>query len=706
MPARPLTTGSRVGTKREGMVVGKADKRARAPFERALHAFLAGVLAVSMTPVIAFGGEADASPEVAQEAPAAEKETVAAEAAYASNEAATKAINNIKTQQYYRPGNNCPRRKGVGWLPGNWTDCRNGCYVLVKGFSQKLLGGTFISGVTAYGYKATNAGSYNCVGTLVDTPKAQPSLQSVKNLLLKACPGDVIQFKGGPSSYGGTAQHTALVEAVDGGGIRVYQHGNSAHINSTYYNWTTFYNSYLQFNKYTNYNKGISLYHHKNYSSKFPNAHGHSYRQVSCAFIDYSNHRRDFACSCNAKTSKTERHVWKTTTDDKQRVCQACGHEAVGYNGAVTTIPNGIYLIEFAKNNKYRLDISGALVDKEGTNVALFSKNPSIAQQVNFKKSPYKDGTYIMQTVGTNNPKLIGAAEDFNQNNGVNICLRKNSVSNESNRWFIEKNSNGTYSFRNKCTNMYLDVRSGVAANGTNIQLWPGNRGDAQHFNLIPPENTQKPTQPSQPTEPEDPKPSVPVEPDDPEQDDSDWWEPEQDDPDASTPSKPAASPKPSQAASWHKTNGTWWYQRTNGTFPINQWERIGGAWYHFDRYGLMQTGWLSKGGRWYYLGASGVMKTGWFRAGSTWYRANSSGIMQTGWLRDGGKWYYLGSDGAMRTGWYKVGKKWYYSNASGVMQAGKWVGNYYLTKSGAMATNTWIGKYHVNSSGKWDKTR
>lgn len=628
------------------------------------------------------------------------------EASLAANQSATDAINRIKSSGYYRPGNNCPKGTNVGWLVNGSYNCDNECVALIRGFQGQLLGGTFLQGVN--GYKFNNTGSYNCIGTLVDTPKTQPSLNEVKNLLFKAYPGDVIQLKGGPNSFG-YPQHTAMIEAVDNNGIRIYEHLNKSHIGSNYYNWNYFYNNYLDFDAYTkNYNKGISLYHHKDYEKKFPPIHIHSYQANGYTFVDYAGHNKNTRCSCGLTQSTYEGHTWKTTTDDKQRVCSVCGHEAVGFNGSVTTAKEGEYWVEAAGNNTFRIDVSAGAVNTEKTNVQLWSKHDVAAQKITIKKSPYADGTYLLQ-VGTA-PMLIGAAEDYNLKAGVNVCLRKNSVSNESNRWFIEVNSDGTYSFRNKCNNLYMDIWGAVFADGTNVQCWGGNQGSAQKFNLVAvpapepepkPEPDPEPVTPVEPSTPDNPstpttpdKPSTPTTPENPSI--------------PSQPTKPSTpTPSPStKSGSWQESNGSWWYCYSDGSYPKSQWLKIGPTWYHFDKSGWMQTGWYSEGKHWYYLGTNGAMKTGWYGVGPTWYYSNASGVMQTGWIKDGNNWYYLGSDGAMRTGWFAVNSTWYYSNASGVMQANKWIGNYYVTSSGAMATDTWVGKYHVNSNGVWDDER
>lgn len=156
----------------------------------------------------------------------------------------------------------------------------------------------------------------------------------------------------------------------------------------------------------------------------------------------------------------------------------------------------------------------------------------------------------------------------------------------------------------------------------------------------------------------------------------------------------------------WIQDSNGWWYHLSNGTYPKNQWYKIGQSWYFFDSSGYMHTGWLMKDGSWYYLKTDGSMATGWTDIKNSWYYMDGAGIMQTGWQQIGGKWYYLGTNGVMTTGWQKVGGVWYYLNDSGVMQTGwqqideSW---YYFNGSGAMQTG-WLQTgskwYFLKSSG------
>ena len=54
-----------------------------------------------------------------------------------------------------------------------------------------------------------------------------------------------------------------------------------------------------------------------------------------------------------------------------------------------------------------------------------------------------------------------------------------------------------------------------------------------------------------------------------------------------------------------------WWYQRDDGSYPVNQWEQIDGKWYSFDSNGYMNVGWYQDTeGKWFHSDASGAMDT------------------------------------------------------------------------------------------------
>lgn len=189
-------------------------------------------------------------------------------------------------------------------------------------------------------------------------------------------------------------------------------------------------------------------------------------------------------------------------------------------------------------------------------------------------------------------------------------------------------------------------------------------------------------------------------------------------------------NPVMAEAAQWKKDATGWWYQMDNGSYPANQWKKIGGQWYYFKANGYMATGWLWNGSNWYYMGSDGAMRTGWQNVGGTWYYmysdgrmasntyigndyVNSSGAWVSGaatgtWKQSGSRWWYQHGDGSYTvSSWEQINGKWYYFDAAGWMLADQWIGDYYVGADGAMVTDQWIDElYYVDATGKWDPTK
>lgn len=138
----------------------------------------------------------------------------------------------------------------------------------------------------------------------------------------------------------------------------------------------------------------------------------------------------------------------------------------------------------------------------------------------------------------------------------------------------------------------------------------------------------------------------------------------------------------------WVEQGGRWWYERDDGTYPADEWERVGGEWFLFDAEGWMLTGWQERGGLWYWMDETGAMKTGWQYVGGEWYYLNPAGDMATGWKEVGGRWYLLADTGEMLTGFRDAGGSRYFLDASGAMATGWFFegGDWYLAdESGAL---------------------
>lgn len=137
----------------------------------------------------------------------------------------------------------------------------------------------------------------------------------------------------------------------------------------------------------------------------------------------------------------------------------------------------------------------------------------------------------------------------------------------------------------------------------------------------------------------------------------------------------------------WIKDSVGWWLEKTDKSYPKDQWARIGGTVYHFNADGYMTEGWLLQGGKWYYLlPGNGAMATGWAMVSGKWYYLNANGAMATDWIQVSDKWYHLNADGAMETGWILVSGKWYYLGSDGAM----------------FADTTTPDGYRVGSDGAW----
>ena len=61
-------------------------------------------------------------------------------------------------------------------------------------------------------------------------------------------------------------------------------------------------------------------------------------------------------------------------------------------------------------------------------------------------------------------------------------------------------------------------------------------------------------------------------------------------------------------SGTWKKDSKGWWYQNADGSYPKNQWKKIGQKWYRFDANGYIKTGWYKEGNVYYYLKSDGSM--------------------------------------------------------------------------------------------------
>lgn len=112
-------------------------------------------------------------------------------------------------------------------------------------------------------------------------------------------------------------------------------------------------------------------------------------------------------------------------------------------------------------------------------------------------------------------------------------------------------------------------------------------------------------------------------------------------------------------AQGWNQTENGWWYEKRDGSYPVNDWERIGGQWYYFDEDGYMCTGWMILDGDKYFFHENGTM-------------AYNSWVYET---------YYFGKDGVMLTNTTTPDGYW-------VGPDGRWEGSEYQGRSSGVKAN------------------
>ena len=157
----------------------------------------------------------------------------------------------------------------------------------------------------------------------------------------------------------------------------------------------------------------------------------------------------------------------------------------------------------------------------------------------------------------------------------------------------------------------------------------------------------------------------------------------------------------------WLFYNNYWYYFGKDGAMKTG-WQVVNSIYYYFQDNGRMTTDsivdkiyYVDENGRWDRNHIAGE----WIRSGNQWWYCHLDGSYTTNnWEKIAGKWYYFDKKGYMLTGWICPNNVWYYLESNGAMATEKWVGNYYLTTSGVMATNQWIDdRYYVDSTGKWN---
>lgn len=176
------------------------------------------------------------------------------------------------------------------------------------------------------------------------------------------------------------------------------------------------------------------------------------------------------------------------------------------------------------------------------------------------------------------------------------------------------------------------------------------------------------------------------------------------------------------------------YYLDASGKYVRDQWREIDGKWYHFRKYGEMDTSkWIGS----YYVKSDGAMAASelvydptynssfyfdengkylnkqWKEIDGDWYYFKDGGyIAKNEWVgsyfikgngrmaknemqydQSSGSSYYFKEDGTFaKNYWAKVGEYWYYFKSNGKVARKEWIENkYYVLDNGKMATGTHI---------------
>ena len=134
----------------------------------------------------------------------------------------------------------------------------------------------------------------------------------------------------------------------------------------------------------------------------------------------------------------------------------------------------------------------------------------------------------------------------------------------------------------------------------------------------------------------------------------------------------------------WKQYSKGWKYVDTLGWYPKNQWQKIDGEWYFFNKEGYMETDTYRQG---YYLTSTGAWDNkakapGWTKTGSDWY-------------------YYVDGQTYLKDGWTKIDGKVYYFKESGRMAAYEFVDGWWVNRNGSQTDPVYYG-WHQSNGKYW----
>lgn len=144
---------------------------------------------------------------------------------------------------------------------------------------------------------------------------------------------------------------------------------------------------------------------------------------------------------------------------------------------ATQLIQDGTYVIETSLIAPMVLDVAGAS-KASGANVQIYRSNGTSAQQFTFV---YNASTKTYSILNANSGLYV-TVKGGGTANGTNV-IQQTYDGSKAQQWYVSM-SNGVYSFKSACNGLYLDVAGASDLGGTNVQVYTGNGSAAQRFSL------------------------------------------------------------------------------------------------------------------------------------------------------------------------------------------------------------------------------
>lgn len=129
----------------------------------------------------------------------------------------------------------------------------------------------------------------------------------------------------------------------------------------------------------------------------------------------------------------------------------------------------------------FDLDVDSAQIDTDGAKVQLWKDNDTVAQRWTLKSvssSLVVNGDY--QLGSETESIVIGLPED-NAAEGVDFKTTTSTTATSQN-FYVERTSEGFYTFYNRLAEQFLDVSNASSVEGTPVQIWHGNGTCAQKW--------------------------------------------------------------------------------------------------------------------------------------------------------------------------------------------------------------------------------